>query len=50
MTLSAEDNLTAILRDFRGDPQEAGPLAEFLGPYRDTSHRKVRSSVRPGPP
>ena len=31
MTLTAEDNLTAILQNFRGDPQEASALAEFLG-------------------
>ena len=31
MTLTAEDNLTAILQEFRGDPQEASALAEFLG-------------------
>ena len=31
MTLTAEDNLTAILQDFRGNPQAASAPAEFLG-------------------
>ena len=31
ITLAQQEDIAVILRDFRGDPQEAGPLAEFLG-------------------
>ena len=30
-TLAQENDITAILRDFRGNPQEASALADFLG-------------------
>ena len=30
-TLAQETDIAAILQDFRGDPQEASALAQFLG-------------------